>query len=220
VGATAAGRTLLHAEMRLSIYRPLGVGWIAICLALVGCNSTARLDLSSQAPQAERVRHTVKTEDTVVEFTTTKDSRLDPESLGAVARRRFDGDKVASWIDQALSTLGSTNYSVRTGAEHRPGAGTIIIHPSLLKLYVDSLSTTKTAVVVIQLDFELPGSRRATHTYRGQYAGMNWGSGTGEVTSALNLALSDCLEKIDESLITRTYLRGASGASTIATVRE
>jgi|GEM_PF-2523403 len=194
--------------MNPAVLRLSALSALTISLALAGCNSTARLDLSPPASKSEPVRREAKTGAVIVEFATTKDCRLDPEALGSVAGRRFDGDNAGPWIDAGLKTLDSAYYTVRTDPRHPPA--TITAHPTLLKLYVDSVAITKTAVVVIQLDFDLPGNRTATRFYRGQYAGMNWGSGAGEMTSALHLALDDCLKKISQALELQEYHLGAT----------
>lgn len=176
---------------------------LALCLALAGCHSTARLDLSPPATTPKLVRQVAKPGAAIVEFTTTQDRRIDPEALGSVAGHRFGVDNAGPWIDAGLKTLDSAAYMVSTVPGDPPA--TITVHPSLLKLYVDGVAITKTAVVVIQLDFDLPGNRTATRFYRGQYAGINWSSGAGEMTSALHRALDDCLKKISQSLDRQEY---------------
>ena len=193
--------------------RSLGLGLTVLCLGLAGCvsSSTTRLNLVSEAPEPPTARPSAKTGGLLLEFTPTKDNRIDPEALGTVAQRGFNGGQIIEWVDHGLRALDSDHYTVRSAAHDQVPA--ITIHPSLLKLYVDSVSISKTAVIVIRLDFDLPKNRTAIKCYRGQYAGINWNSSASEVTSALNLALTDCLKKIDLSLAMRDYLLGATDRS-------
>jgi len=172
----------------------------ATSLILVGCNSPRHVALTLTAADNYRPAPVPAAANQVVaRFTPAKDCRLDRTSLGAVGGNIFDTGEVLSWLDQSFQTLGTAHWKAAS-QDPTTGAPVVTIHPSLLKLYVDSVSVSKTAVIVIQLDFELPGDKTAQQIYRGQYAGMNWASGTGEVTSSLHHALDDCLLKINQSM--------------------
>jgi hypothetical protein len=177
-------------------------GALIACLWLTGC-ATTRLELSPTpaTPSPRRLAQIAATRvNTVVQLNPVVDQRPSADTLGDVAGRAFNVGQVNPWIDQALHDLVAARFTLRTANDPSTPAHTIT--PRLLKLYVDNVNITKTAVVVLQLDFTAADGTRTEEIYRGQYAGMNWASTEGEVSASLRSALDLCLKKITPTLLT------------------
>jgi hypothetical protein len=172
---------------------------VAATLAVVaagfgaGCMAPARLNLANAAPISQPPPASAPGT-TIVACAPIEDKRLDPEVLGLVGGRPFSASEVSSWVLRSLTGLTSRSFSVRpaAGVENAP----VTLRPRLLKVYVDSIRGTKTAVVVLEVAFVEASGREATLIYRGQHAGINWGSDEAEVTSALQKALGKCADQL------------------------
>jgi len=157
-----------------------------------GCVAPARLNLANAAPISQAPVSAPGT--TIVACAPIEDKRLDPEVLGLVGGRPFSASEVSGWVLRSLTGLTSRSFSVRPAAsvENPP----VTLRPRLLKVYVDSIRGTKTAVVVLEVAFIEASGREATLLYRGQHAGINWGSDEAEVTAALQKALGKCADQL------------------------
>lgn len=120
------------------------------------------------------------------------DLRNDTSAIGHAGGRPFDAEGVQSWLNTELRNTCS-------GLSRSPGgrAGTILqVQPKLHKLYVDSLSVNKVAVVVLELEITYAANDSVVRRiYRGSSTGVNWWNTDAEFKQALNLALKDCLGK-------------------------
>lgn len=119
-----------------------------------------------------------------------EDGRADP-SLGEITGRSVSSSEIPAWIDDELAALASPGFVVVPGP-----AADLAVRPRLLKAYVDGVSVTKTAVIVLGVDIVAPGGTVTKHMYRGQHASMNWSSSAGEVVEALKGAAASCLEQL------------------------
>ena len=128
-------------------------------------------------------------------FTKTEDMRPDPTVLGAFGGRSFSSAEVAAWVDDELAAIASPGFSVESGAQPSSGAR-LVVRPRILKAYLDGVAATKTAVVVLTFEFATPQGEVTARSYRGQQAGMNWGSSESEGSEALRDAAADCFEQL------------------------
>ena len=115
-------------------------------------------------------------------------------TLGSVGNRPFRATDLSEWIAQELGQLGGGLHVVTGSGEGPPPL--LKIHPRLLKAYVDSVGLTKTAVIVLEIEFVPASGERETHVFRGQHAAMNWSSSESEVIDALRKALAQCMDKV------------------------
>lgn len=127
------------------------------------------------------------------------DERIDPAAIGAVGVQSYVATEAPAWIEQALRELGGRGFqTVAADAE-----GELVVEPRLLKLYVQNVDVTKSAVVVLALTFERAGHASTRRIYRGRHTSMNWWSSAGELTGALQAALADALDQIRVDLEAR-----------------
>jgi hypothetical protein len=120
-----------------------------------------------------------------------EDKRMNTDNLGRVAGRVFSANEIGDWANQRLQRLSSTAFVlVPDGGTGEPPR--LTLQPRLLKTYVDSVSVSKSAVVVIEVEFSSPASPNAVRVYRGQQTNLNWSSSAGELTGALEVALDRC----------------------------
>jgi hypothetical protein len=124
-----------------------------------------------------------------------EDKRSDTSALGSVAGRPFSSEDLSRWVDRELASLSSPSFVL---AEKGNTAGTarLILRPRILKAYVDGLAVSKTAVIVLEVEFISPDGSVSSSLYRGQHASMNWWTSQAEVIAALKDALASCLERI------------------------
>jgi hypothetical protein len=165
----------------------------ACCFALVGCLSPAKLDLTDATPMIEQKTPAVGAP--LVHVVPSQDVRISREDLGVVGGRPFSGKDLPAWIDRAILKLGTEKFRISTGETQPPDAA-LMIRPRLIKAYVDSITTSKTAVIVIEAEIVRPDGTALTRHFRGQDAGANWGSGEGEVIESLRRALAVCSAKM------------------------
>ena len=166
---------------------------LAGCLLLAGCMSPARLELS---PSAKAARP--RTDGPVVCLSPLVDGRNNPDEMGQIGGRRIVADEVAGWVEGEFRALVATQFQITedVGGEH---VGTL--RPTLIKLYGNSHATSKMAVVVIQVEWTpRNGEGGWRRLYRGQKAGINWSSGTGEFETLVRNAMQDSLRKLDADL--------------------
>lgn len=166
-----------------------------VCLGLVmaGCGTPARLDLTQATPALEQKAPAVNAP--LIHVAPAQDLRLNREDLGIVGGRPFSGSDLPAWINQTMVRLGTEKFRVTT-AQTPPQDVALQIHPRLIKAYVDSITTSKTAVIVIEVDIVRPDGTTLTRHFRGQDAGANWSSGEGEVIESLRRALARCGTKM------------------------
>jgi len=123
-----------------------------------------------------------------------EDRRTDP-SLGDVHGRPFSSTQVSQWLERELESLVSPTIYVMKATG--PGAGgKLWLRARILKAYVSGVGVTKTATVVLEIDFVAPDGSATSRVFRGQHASMNWWNTEGEVIAALREAGSNCLEQI------------------------
>lgn len=123
-----------------------------------------------------------------------EDGRSDA-TLGGLAGRSFSSAELPAWIDGELAALASPGFVVVTGPVADPAAR-LVLRPRLLKGYVDGLTVTKTAVIVLGVEIVAPGGTVTARLYRGQHASMNWATSESEVIGALQDAAGACLEQL------------------------
>lgn len=169
---------------------------LALLVCLAGCvTAPANLSLSRPAGPGTVTSGTPKNNSAQIYLCPLEDKRGGTASLGTVGGRPFHVADLATWISQELECLGSSSVEI-VAAENIPDAAQFGLRPRLLKAYVDSIGLTKTAVVVLAIEFISPGGQSETVVFRGQHAAMNWASSEEEVTNALRLALAECMGKV------------------------
>jgi hypothetical protein len=121
-----------------------------------------------------------------------EDLRNNTTTIGQAGGRPFDAEGVLPWLDSEL--LNTCSNLPRSSGGH---AGTIVrVQPKLHKIYVDTLSVNKIAIIVLELEITYSSSDKVVRRiYRGSSTGVNWWNSDAEFRQALGLALKDCLKQ-------------------------
>jgi hypothetical protein len=178
-----------------------GNRWVfaAGCLATIfsGCNApqTAQLDLTVPA-SAQDTPKTSSKASLRVAWLAIDDQRLDETSLGNFGNCSYVAKSILPWVNQQLCAINGTNF---VKADDLARAD-LVIQPTLLKLYIQNVAITKSAVVVLRLNLSSHGKSSGQFICRGQYAGMNWSDSNEEMAGAIQNAFADCLRNIAASL--------------------
>jgi hypothetical protein len=113
---------------------------------------------------------------------------------GRLAGRAISLRAPGDWLDPELAALTSAAFEVGHPGEEEAAA--LVVKPRLLKAYLGSLSTSKAAVVVLEVEYAAPGKPVTTAHYRGQMIDVNWASTEGEARRSLQEAGTSCLEQL------------------------
>ncbi len=105
--------------------------------------------------------------------------------------RPFSGSDLPAWIDQTMLRLGTEKFRVAASPTAQQEIA-LQVQPRLIKAYVDSITSSKTAVIVIEMEIVRPDGTKWIRHFRGQDAGANWSSGEDEVVASLRRALARC----------------------------
>jgi len=177
------------------------VAWSLVFLGLmVGCDTTpAKLEFVPESrPQVSKAPATDKRPHIRIE--PLEDARPDSENLGSVAGRAFSSGQLKQLVESELQRIASGSFVVAS-TEAEPVV--FVLRPKLLKAYVGSISTSKTAVIVLECGFRSPDGTTSSSVFRGQYQALNWSSGEDEVKRSLVQALNRCLEEVQSELFKR-----------------
>ncbi len=151
----------------------------AACVLATGCAAdrvAGMKSLPSSAMQAVVVdagdcRFSVRSIDDLRENT----------SLGVVGRTRVDGEEFTEWFAKGIAAI--PGYT-------RDGAPTEL-RIEILKTYIHSLGTLKSANLVVRVKGVGGGASLLTKTYRGVDGSVNWSSSESEIQAAFDSALAD-----------------------------
>lgn len=172
----------------------------AICiLALSGCATAyTPIELEQPKPMPPQPVHAGLTPIRLLEV---QDCRQHKETVGRSGYSTFSAAGIPAWVSKELLTLRTAHSALvparTTDQEQVAEEPSASIKVRVLQAYVDSLSVTKIAVVVLELEMLKPdGSVFLKRSYRGQCGNLNWTNGSTEFGEAMNRALSSCLEKV------------------------
>jgi hypothetical protein len=138
-----------------------------------------------------------------------RDLREDPQSLGAVAEKSVQGKDAAKWVYGAIRSL-ETNPTLRFTDAPASQPGGLTLQVDLLKAYIMSVNTARTAVVVIKVHYSRDGSPLGDAVHRGSDTGMLWSGNAGESANALNMALSHVLTTLRPDILAHCQLAKAA----------
>ncbi|MFT3866990.1 MAG: hypothetical protein QM715_00700 [Nibricoccus sp.] len=175
-----------------------GFGCLILVLTLAGC-TTEPAKLTLATPVATSPTASAPATMKQVCLLLVEDQRTNSESLGQVAGRPFHANDLPAWIVQSLNNLAPGKYLI---SEKVPKDDAhLAIKVCILKAYVSNVLASKTAVIVLKVEYSLKGEANPTPVIvRGQYTGPNWASGTGEVQTALQAALNQCMQQISTQI--------------------
>jgi hypothetical protein len=131
------------------------------------------------------------------------------EAVGTIGYRPLRLNDTAGWVRSGILTITRSpkiNF-VDANAD-------LVLNIDLLKAYIRSAPTSKSANVVIRVHYAVHGLPADETLFRGLDAGMNWNSEDGEAQSALDRALSQILVNLSSDIV--AHCSPAAGANAAA----
>jgi hypothetical protein len=133
-----------------------------------------------------------------------RDLRLaDEHTYGNIGGAPIYGPNMVDWMKTGLTTLDEKGYRVDGPATVpvSPLQDDVTIQVGVLKAYMESITTTKIATVVVRVSYnKIDLQAPVTRIYRGVDTSINWADGTGEVESAFERATAQVLDKVQTDL--------------------
>lgn len=170
--------------------------WLLLAVLLAGCDSPKRTQLTLEAVNSAAPRMGPAAR--CVCWLPLIDERPDKHVMGQMGRSTFGAEHVDSWVMQALQHGSPGSKLVEAYA---PDSHTMGVRARLLRLYVQNVDLTKSAQVVIELEYLRAGTEPVRKLYRGRYTGINWWGTDEEIGRAFGRALQDCVKKITDDLV-------------------
>lgn len=118
------------------------------------------------------------------------DDRRDVESLGQLGRTLVGGGGFVEWFTQGVASLPG----------HTDEAAPTVIKMTVLKAYVQGISTMKSVNLVVRVQFLKKGIVAASKVYRSVDNTMNWANSESEIQAAFDRALKDFAAQVDVDL--------------------
>jgi hypothetical protein len=133
-----------------------------------------------------------------------KDMRLaDERTFGNIGGAPIYGSNMVDWMKTGLATLDEKGFRMDqpAAAPVTPLQDNVTIQVGVLKAYMESVTTTKVATVVVRVSYnDADLNTPVTRIYRGVDTSLNWADGTGEVESAFERATAQILGKVQTDL--------------------
>lgn len=165
-------------------------------LLTAGCIAPARLDLAYTAPPPVRA---IAPSALRVCLRPVTDGRDPGDESGVFAGRLILAPNAVRWCQTALNSLVSpATRIVDTSTAQEPGE--IVAVPRLRKLHIESVAVSKTATVVLEVDYYRAGRPPVQKYYRGKDVALNWASSGVECEAAFNHAIGQCMSALRHDL--------------------
>jgi hypothetical protein len=128
---------------------------------------------------------------------------MDPQVLGQVAGRsvRAPADTKA-WVREIMADLKQLGVMVQFGADSPAKPSAIDARAELKTAWVSSVTTAKTASVVLSMQYLRGGALLKAADYRGSISRANWNSGDAEIQRMVDSAFTEVLTQVTADLRT------------------
>lgn len=120
-----------------------------------------------------------------------QDLRSDKMSLGEIGGRPITATDTLAWTRSGLTTLDTDAKIELVGSGEQ-----LSLDADIVKAYVYSITSNKTAHIVLRVRYTNADAPVAEKVYRGADNTGNWASGEGEARNALNRALASAISQI------------------------
>ena len=132
-----------------------------------------------------------------------RDARIDPGSVGSLGGVAVHFNDTAGWIGAALNSLGRDPAIHIVTDDSEPD---LVLDVEIVKAYVATITTEKSARVVLHVHASGRGVAARDDYYSGSDVSPNWINGRAETEGALNDALTNVVRQIDKDVV--TWCRG------------
>ena len=180
----------------------LGVSFFAITVG--GCVSYTPVHVPMNFDDNDRYEATDTSSATPCKIYVAEieDKRRNKKNLGRASTSTVYTKDIIDWIGQGLVSLGGGRYKVVIQKENsEPVVPDYKISVFLKKAYIHSLSTSKSATLVLAVNYSQEGDDIKSSLYRGSDTSINWSSSQNEIHGAFNAAFIDLLDDLDKDLI-------------------
>jgi len=171
---------------------------------LAACVSTKPVNLSEHftPPRAAiGTAHVPAGGACVVTLAHIRDLRSDTQSMGYIGARPVRAADTAAWLRSGFQSL---NRDPRIKiADGTSGASGLVLNVEMLKAYMISITTDKSATLVLRVRYTAGNAPVQEQIYRGTNTSSNWDAGDGETQTAFDAALEQALLSIDADIVAR-----------------
>ena len=129
-----------------------------------------------------------------------RDVRSDPGDLGMMGPRDVRTSDSAAWLAAALATM---KQDPRLHFVDDDKDAEFALRIELVKAYVMTMTTQKSANIVLRASYSRGGKELDTQVARGRDTGTNWANGADEAQGALNRAMSAAISELDNDIVAR-----------------
>jgi hypothetical protein len=174
-------------------------------LAVAGCVSAEPIKLSSKFAPSLATQWTATAANGSapcdVMLDSVRDTRADPQIVGALGRRIVRADDAAAWVRSGFETL-RQDSRIRFVAQGdaRPALGLSV---ELLKVYVSNVNMAISSSAAVRVSFTSSGAPAGQMVFRGADNVINWSSGDGEVQGSLDRALQEIIVAVNKDVLAR-----------------
>ena len=128
-----------------------------------------------------------------------RDTRVDPGSVGSMGPVAVHFADTAGWIGSALNSL-ARDPAIRIVTDY--SQADLVLDVEIVKAYISTITTEKTAKVVLHVRTSGRGVTARDDYYSGSDMSLNWVGGRAETEGALNDALTNAVRQIDRDVVT------------------
>ena len=172
----------------MNALRTLTAGAVALAgLALAGCAADRVTGIRAASPSAVSAEAAAPACRFAVKSI---DDRRDQASLGTVGFTKVEGDDFSRWFADGIAAM--PGYSRE--------AAPIELRIEVLKAYIHSLGTLKSANIVVKVTVADGGAPPTTKMFRGVDGSTNWSSSESEIQVAFDRALVHLRQQMSAEL--------------------
>jgi len=172
--------------------------WTAL-LGACGTPATRPMSFVADAPRESTIGGSGNC---VVNLRPIEDKRDSASSFGENPNFEKFAVNLSDWVKSAVASLDRPNRKLvppdAQGKEALPGALTMTVR--IHKAYIHGLAGTRTAQVVLSLQYEFDGKVIANQYYRGSDTSINWANSAEEVEAGMNAAMNLALVPMGKDL--------------------
>lgn len=171
-----------------------GFGFACLLLVCAGC-APKTLEMRDQARMSLSDMRAIRAAQSTCNFVVeqVRDSRKNPEAIGYLSQvTEFKQDGVLAWLESGLRVLEQRRND--------SGGDVVYLNADLVKLYMDFVGASIASTVVLRVQHHTESDDVQDLIVRGTNFVGNWATGSGELQTAMDMALSDAVMQLAQSI--------------------